>query len=433
MKHYLKEAFLVFLVFFAIYTSNAYSDFAKDTAEGGYRNLATSADVVPNTFLPYILVNHQTFYFDEIKNRLKNFQSIKEQTPYFLLKVNDNYVSVYPPLTGILALPIFYVPLILKVIPALNLWDYMLKMLVLGRIAASFYTALSVVLVYFILKTRSQDKKLIWLFTILYAIGTCTYSISSRSLWQHTSSEFLTALTVLLLLYAAKKPNLLPLIGFVVGLIVLARPTSILLAAAIALYVLISFKKGILSFAAGAAPCAAFLLVYNFVIYGSPFVEGYAARNNIVWSTPFFTGLAGFLFSPSRSFIFVTPPLVLTWFAIFKTFKDRAFGKEHNTLLRWLSIGFLAEMFMFSKWFDWSGANGFGYRMLTDFLPILILLSFEAAKKFSKPLKIILAILVVYSILIQINAVFVLRSRCSEKHNYDFECVSITDLAKLFK
>lgn len=418
------KLFLIFIVTFVIYNLNTYQNFLTDTKEKTYRNLITSADVVPNTFLPYLIVKYQTFQFDKIKNTLKEFQSIKNKLPYFLIKTGEHYYSVYPTLTGILAVPFYIVPVGLQFIPALNLWDYVLKVLVLGRISASFYTTLSVVLVYLIVSKISKNTSINLILTALYAFGTTTFSVSSRSLWQHTSSEFIFALVLLLLLKVKENRKIIPLVGFLTSLLVLARITNVFYAVAIAVYIFSIGKKDVWKFLLPAIPAVIFLLISNYYSFGGIFADGYSARSDIKWSTPLLTGVVGFLFSPSRSFLFITPPLLLSYIAMFQVFKNSKFGGENNYLYRFMTIPFILTLLLFSKWYDWSGANGFGYRMITDFLPFLILLTGEASKNFGKIAKGVLIVFVVYSIFIQTNAVYTLRSRCSEKDNWNFRCLT---------
>jgi len=427
----LKEYVLIFLVVFGVYISNAYDDFVTDSDNKTYRNLATSGDIVPNTFLSYVLINHQVLYFDKIKGTLKEFQSIKDRTPYFLIKTGDHYYSVYPPLTGLMAIPFFAIPLLFKFIPALNLWDYVLKILVIGRVSASFYAALSSILVYASLTKLSERKNLAALFTFFYAFGTGTWSIASRSLWQHTSSEFFISLLILILLYSKDRPKLIPWMGFISSLAILARPTNIIFIAPLALFVFFKERKYALPFCLSFLPAALFTLIYNHFAFGSALSEGYSARNDVKWSTPLLTGVTGFLISPSRSFLFVSPPLVLSYLALYKIFRTKNFIENHNLLFKFLSAGFLFSLLVFSKWYDWSGANGFGYRMLVDYLPFLIFITFLLLKNIGKRGLTALIIFMLYSVFIQYNAVFNLRSRCSERQNWNINCL-ITPKTKRF-
>jgi len=204
---------------------------------------------------------------------------------------------------------------------------------------------------------------------------------------------------------------------------VLARPTDIVLAVAVLLYVYFFKKKDFLKFFLGALPCALFFLIYNYAVFGFFFMEGYGARGDFNWSTPPYIGLLGFLFSPARSFLFVSPPLVLSYYGIVKVFKDNKFGGKFNIVLKFLSAGFVLSVLLFSKWYTWHGGNGFGYRMLTDFLPIVMLLAYLVFINFSRVAKWGVIVFMLYSVYVQFNAVNNHYSRCGSNHNWDFYCL----------
>jgi len=418
----------IFAAVFLIYSLNLYTDFRS----GDYRRLLPSGDAVPNTFLPYILLKDKTFIFDEQVQHLRRFENWVTD-PAFLVRINGHYYSAYPPLTGILAVPFYFIPLVIGKVPDIGNLYYLMKVLYLGRIAASFYTSLSAVFVYFALLKISSLSKLknnkLWviLFTLFYALGTCSWSISSRGLWQHTVAELLVSIMVYLFvgLYLSKvSARIVCAVGLIAGLAVLARPTNILLAVALMLYFYAYKREYFFNFVAGVLPSALFFLIYNYAVFGSPFMEGYGARGDFRWSTPIFNGLMGFLFSPARSFLFVSPPLVLSYCGIVKTFKDKNFGGKFNIALRFLSVSFIAAVLLFSKWYTWHGGSGFGYRMLTDFLPIVVILAYLVFMNFSRFAKLGVIILMLYSAYIQFNAVNNHYSRCGSNHNWDFYCLA---------
>ena len=300
----------------------------------------------------------------------------------------------------------------------------------MGRIAASFYAALSVSVMYLILKEIYKNKgSNIWIFafTAFYALGTNTWSVASRGLWQHTISQLIISVAVLLLIKgvaAPAKPQLFGLIGFVLGLAVLTRPTNIVLAIVVTVYMLVERRKQFISFLLPVGICAALFFFYNRAIFGSPFIEGYGARGDFDWSTPLTESLLGFAISPARSFLFISPPLILAYYTIYKTFKDKKFKSGFNTIYRYLGTAFILSLLLFAKWYTWDGAPAFGYRMLSDFLPIIGLLTFETIVVMKRWGTVLIIVLMIYSIYIHDNAVFNRKSRCSPEHNWSFYCLS---------
>lgn len=417
---------LVFIASFLIYISNSLIDYKIGYEKETYRRLMTSEDIIPNTFLPYVILKYKTFSFDQIIESIRKLVGGSEY-PYFLIFSNGHFYSVYPILTGILAIPFYILPLALGKIPHLENTLNLLKVLLLGRITASFYAAISVTIIFQTLRKLSKNNFWIILFTVLYALGTNTWSTSSRGLWQHTSSQFFISIIVLLLIYSRDKKYLITWIGFFLGVAVLTRPTNIILAIVISIFVFIYEKKRFVRFILAALPSAVLLLLQNYLTFGSPFIEGYGARNDFNWSTSLNTSLVGYSFSPARSFLFISPPLVLGYFAIYKSFKNKSLGGKYNLIYRFLGISFILSMLMFAKWYTWDGSNAFGNRMLSDFLPIITVLSFEIAKNLKGIAKFIITALVIYSIFVHANAVFFRKSRCSQDHNWTFYCLSPPD------
>ena len=413
----------MFFLSTGVYLSNIYTDFKNNMGDKMFRHLMVSADIVPNTFLPYLIVKEKTIAFDSIYKLTKRFDSTVEK-PYFLIQTASGYKSVYPILTGIMALPFYFVPLVLNKIPTFIYHENILKVFILGRITATIYTAASVFLFYLVIDRFSSDTKLKIFFTLFYAFGTSSWSIASRGLWQHTTSQFFISIFLLLALASLKSPKFLSYTGLVLGLAVLVRPTNIILALTYSIYIFTRQRQLFVKFIAFALPAAVFLFAYNYIVFGSFFTEGYGARNDYNWSTPLSESLPGFLVSPARSFLFISPPLLLAFYSMYKLVKTKEFAGAANVLLKHLSCAFVFTLFLYAKWYTWDGANAFGYRMLSDYVPIIGLLSFLTVANFKKLGKIVLFVLILYSFYVHANAVFYKKSRCSKENNWNFVCLS---------
>jgi hypothetical protein len=414
---------IVFLVAFIIYLSNSYIDYKRDVKSEGIRNLATSYDIIPNTFLPIEILKYGSIKLNDV---YKNLIFIGGKTPYFIIDVNGNKYSSYPVLTGLMATPFYVLPTLLNEFSDLTRTIDIIKVLLVGRVAASFFAALSVAVVYACLKKISKGERYIYLLTAFYALGTTTWSISSRSLWQHGPSQLFLALSLFFLLKEQEKLTRSPfLVGLFLAMSVLVRPTNIIFAALISLYIFIYSKKDLIKFSIPMVISAILLVSYNKLIFGSFLTEGYGARSNFNWSTSLLESIPGFLYSPARSFLFISPPLVLSLFAFYKSLKTKIFGNKNNVLYKFITVGCLGTILLFSKWYTWDGANGFGYRMLTDIVPFLIIFVYEVTKDWINKYKNILLVLVLYSILIQFKAVFYLKSRCEHRDNWNFNCLTM--------
>jgi hypothetical protein len=81
-------------------------------------------------------------------------------------------------------------------------------------------------------------------------------------------------------------------------------------------------------------------------------------------------GLLGLLFNPSRG-LFVFTPLFLFSFAAIPALVRRA---KSQPLLASGVVSVPMILLLYSMWFSWWGGNCFGYRLLTELVPILVLI-----------------------------------------------------------
>lgn len=436
----------VFFVTFGLYSFNLIDDYKRSIARHNHRRMITTRDAFPNTFIPYTLLKHKTFSFDQIMNAVHLTQDTIKM-PFYLVKVGESYFSKYPIFTGVMATPIYAIPILLNKIPGFTYHEHVIKVLFLGRVAASFYAAGSVTLFYLLLETISKIKKeessRAWkfIFTAFYAFGTTTFTISSRSLWQHAPAQFLITGIVLLLFWGLKNPKAIKWCGLLLGMTVLCRPPAIFLAIIISGYVFLYYRKESLKYILYTIPTITFLLLYNYFVFGNPFSEGYQAVGDTHFTPNVIEGVIGLLISPTRGILFVSPPLLLgiaymvdvirNWKLKSGSFRQTA---TYSTLMLILLISLCVQLLVVGSWWCWWGADSFGYRMLTEFLPIMGLFAYEATKNLTQKLKILVVALMLYSGFINLNSVLFYISRCEALNNWSFECLvpgrELTDILK---
>lgn len=425
LKKYQKFILISFIAFL-FYISNLYFDYGNSVKTGTYRRMLTSYDVTSNTFLPYEIITKGKIYFSD--STVKAMRRVEgNNKPHSLTKIDDRYYSSYPILSGLMAVPLYYLPLVMNKIPTFLYQENLLNVLLLGRLSASLYTALSVGLFYLIIdkinKHRDiKESKFTYLYLLFYALGTNIYSISSRSLWQHTSSLLINTLLILLLIKAKDNPKIVKWLGLLCGLSFISRPTNILFILVITTFIFIKYKKEILLYFLTAGISVLCLALYYYFVYGSPITNEYIARGDTDFSTPLWDGLLGNMFSPSRSFLFITPPLALSFYGIYRLLIQK--NKNYtDLLLSFLSISFIGTMLWLSTWWCWYGADRFGYGLYTEWIPIAGLIVYIMSLDFKKYQRIIFMILMIYSFYTQFNAVWFKKSRCSKEHNWTFECI----------
>lgn len=91
-----------------------------------------------------------------------------------------------------------------------------------------------------------------------------------------------------------------------------------------------------------------------------------------------------------------------------------------------LGITFITMLVLYSMWHDWCGGDRFGYGFLTEWTPITTVLSYIFFKPLvlKKAMKIVLIILIAWSLYVQFNAVWFRKSRCSgATHNWTLYCL----------
>lgn len=134
-------------------------------------------------------------------------------------------------------------------------------------------------------------------------------------------------------------------------------------------------KKRMMYFAGGLAPFALLTLLYNHFNYGSAWSPGYDRQ---AFVSPFFSGVFGLLFSPSRG-LFIFSPSVLLFFFGMRDFKQKFPGLFILCIL--LIVGKIAIL---AKWFSWQGGWCWGPRLLLPIIPLLMLPVFEIFEKWNK-------------------------------------------------
>lgn len=292
---------------------------------------------------------------------------------------NKFYVA-YPPMPALLSIPF---RLILK--------DNFQQQYLAHMLGAGF-----VILIYFLAKTLSSNKKLAIYITILAAFGNLIWFLASvGSSWYigQVSGVFFLTLSLYL---SFKKKNLF-LIGLFLGAACLSR---IELALTFPFLIILNTKnkkefiKNTLKIALGTLPFFLFDAFYNFIRFGVIWNKGYLLIPNL-FSEPWFQkGIINISYIPRHikamffSFpIFQnTPPFILPslnslsiWitspfflYCLFADIKDRV------VKISWLCIFSLAFfLFLHGTW----GFAQFGYRFAADFYPFLFILLIKALDK----------------------------------------------------
>ncbi len=253
---------------------------------------------------------------------------------------------------------------------------------VLLLVSGCFYMTLGLFFVYKTLLRYFENKKTVyWTFAILY-LGTnlIYYGIREPGM-SHVYSFCLIAALIYVLPRFWQTPSVknTVLVGFLISLIALIRPTNALFALVVLFYDIknLSHFKTRLSFifqnlkTLWLIPFVGLLMALPQMAYwhylsGMWFLNVYSEIHHVGfnWTKPAFYKV---LFHPCNGFLLYTPVMFFTLIGMVWT----AFKNQLNGLLS-VSI-FLISYYLFACWTVWWLGHAFGYRAFIDLYPLMIL------------------------------------------------------------
>jgi hypothetical protein len=340
-----------------------------------------TGDTAPAELLPISLINESNFDFNEF--------SKDSGYGYWFTSYEGRTVSKYPIVPGLLNLPVYLIAHSKGV-------DLYTQRGWLSQISASIIAALSAVFMYLCL-TNLCKKNTAILFTFAFVFGTTVWSVASTGMWQHGPSVLF--ITIALALITRSKTNLPAYAGFFVGMAVFNRPTNIVIALPLTAYVFFKERENLKYFLFFAAIPAICLFWYSYTYFGSITALGQGNGGADEFSTPLLTGLAGILFSPNRGILAFSPMFIfglvyLAW----------AFTKKAKPIEPYIAIALILIVLVYAKWRMWWGGWSFGYRIVTESVPLLIVMTARCWERFivkKKLLKIMFLLFLFISIYIQ--------------------------------
>ena len=363
-----------------------------------------SPDVLPNALLPFTLLREGNVNYDEFVFRPAERSAAPQTTAgtaqrldseaYFFRACgvstatqpagvprskggppapgpNDHVCSVFPPGMGLLAIP-FFLPFVLSGAPALDLG----LLLRVGHVAAAFYEVIATLLLWAVLRRLVTERAALGL-VLLYFLGTSVRTVAAQALWQHAGVHL--AISLALWLVLVERPVSLRrefLAGLATGLGAVVRQTTALLAPFIpGAHVGVTVAGGrrgdrVIAVLVGAALGVLPLVVFNAVVLGDPFEQGYGSKPFDIGGLGI--GLVGLLVSPSRG-LFVYEPwtiLALVSMAIAgfaKTTRGNISRRISGLLVPWILM-----VLLYATYAEWWGGRVFGPRFLDDLAPVLV-------------------------------------------------------------
>jgi hypothetical protein len=323
----------------------------------------SAGDTYPARYLPFAIWRYHTLFLDPIEPVVA--QGRGSNAFWIVHSPNGRAVSLYP-----VVVPTLLAPLYLPAVAYLNMrgWtdarlDYVAR--VMEKICASLIAAVSVALLYLLLRRRTSERIAV-LLTLAYAFGTTTWMISSQALWQHGMGQLLLIACLLIITGPCTGVKAFAA-GLLLGLLAGNRPPDALLAMTLGVFSLHWARGRAWLLVTGVALPVGLVLLYNLQMTGN-IAGGYGLRG-----TPSFLqhdllyGIAGVLFSPMRGLFVFSPFLLFLVLRGHRFLRDRS---ERGLTLAMLA-GVVLQIVLYAK-ADWRSGLSWGPRYMTDLLPILI-------------------------------------------------------------
>lgn len=353
-------ALLVFLIPFLIFNLN-------------FRTIV-ALDSVPNRLLPFNILMGKGLYFDHYLNYLQT----KHQNVYYLLKWQGHYISGSPIASGILSTPI-YLPFFIYLkltTPTLNVVDLYESSYYMEKISASFFSSLSVLMLFLLLLKIFKNLKTSFIFSLIYAFGTQAFSINSQGLWQHGIASFLMIFSQLLLFKGIdqSKPRSINYFNYISILLALlsafTRPGFFIYLMLLNIVLFMKDQKNWKGYLFVSFAGIALILSYNSFFYQSLIGSYGASIRTLGGANMYFNlsyipnNLLGLFFSPARGIIFYTPIFMISLLAIF--FRGRVQGDTKKVFFYLNLVFFVSIIVLNSFWKVWWGGHSWGDRLLSD-------------------------------------------------------------------
>jgi len=341
-----------------------------------------SGDTVPARYLPLSILRERNLDLDEFR-----FLRAADM-PYYLKLVNGHYVSDYPVAPALLALP-FYLPSALAGVPSDSPFIAQLE-----KLAAAVIVSISVAVLYLLLRELTTGGTAL-VISLIYAFGSSSLSVSSQALWQHGPAQLAIVTALYSLIRARDQARWAILAGFALAFAVICRPVAALIVLPLIAHEMVHRWRRLAPLVLGALPPLVFQVWYNATYFGNPWRMQFSGGGGEFWSTPLGDGLLGILLSPGRGLFVYSPIFVLSFVGLALSWRKGA-----DPLLRYLSIGTLLSVLLYSRWVMWWGGHSYGPRLLADLTPILALslCALSGAVARSRLLKSVVIVLVAWSV-----------------------------------
>lgn len=325
-----------------------------------------------------------------------------EVTDPFARTVGGRRVSIYPPLSAVLAAPMFALAL-----PFVRADEAAFALL--GKLTAASLVALSAAVLSLAMTRRGHAPRMALGAAALFALGTSAWSVS-QALWQHPAALLFLCLALYCLVRAEEEDAWAARAGLPLGLALAARHADVAVVLVLAGATALRFPRRALGLFLHALPAAAFQFAYGAIAFGSSFGHGFGgagARFAAEWSE----SLPGLLFSPARGLFVFTPLALIALAGALHELRGPRRGLAASGL-----AAALAHLLLVGLWSEWHGGDSFGPRLLCGLLPPLFLFLPEGLRLAPR----LGAVAAAVSVAVQAVGAFAYDTRWDRLHRDDF-------------
>jgi hypothetical protein len=290
------------------------------------------------------------------------------------------YVDTFGPGAAMTALPVYA---LMHLVAGGDLLSQPALLWYGAKITASLLVAGSAVFIFLTACAFTTSARAA-LIALVYGLGTGVWSTSSQTLWQHGPNEFFLAMGTYFLIRAEMNWKHAAWCGLAYSAAVACRPTSVIVAVAAGIYLLVRLvtarRTALVPYVLAALPIAAALAAYNTYYLGGPLKFGQAEVGHMVaagktggnkdlWQTPLWLGATGLMVSPSRGLLVFSPFMIFAMGGLVALWTQRRYAP-----LWPVTIAMLVLLGVAFKWFDWWGGWCYGPRPIVDTMPFFALL-----------------------------------------------------------
>ena len=312
-------------------------------------------------------------------------------------------VSLYPIVTPLVVAPLYFPAALSDRFRPDDPTYGSLARIAMEKLCASLLTALSALFVFLTARRRTSERVALAV-TLIYALATPSWAISSQALWLHPAAQLLLALA----LYLGTDREEIggwrsASLGLVSGLLFANRPQDLFYCAAIAWLIARRAGRRFWIFATTACLVVLVALLYN-QTYFPTIVGGYLEYRTpsgglLRPSLPSAAAIAGLLFSNRGLFTFCP------FFLLVPFFVRRSAARREELVA--LGAAFLASVLFYAAFPDWWAGYTYGPRYLSDGLPALVLLLIAPLEHVRRGwARALLAAAIVYAIALQVIGAF---------------------------